>query len=280
MHVPTLGIIGLGLIGGSIALSARKRALAGRIVGCDRSEGILARARDLGMLDDTTTDPCTAARQSSLVVICTPVDRIIDTVTGCCDACRPGTLLTDVGSTKTAIVRRLAGRMPPGVHFVGSHPVAGSEKNGPEHASADLFDGRVVVVTPVSDPPVAVSTICGFWRALGGQVETMSPEHHDEVLALTSHLPHLVSSVLASVLPLEWRRLTGSGFRDTTRLAAGSPELWQAIFSSNRPALLDALEQFRGHLEMFRSALAAGDGERVRLLLEQGKYVRDSLAER
>jgi prephenate dehydrogenase len=280
MHVPTLGIVGLGLIGGSIALSARKCALVDRIVGCDRNENVLCRAQELGMLDEATADPCQAVREASLVVFCTPVDRVIDTITHCCDACRPGTLLTDVGSTKSDIVRRLAGRMPPGVHFVGSHPVAGSEKTGPEHARSDLFDGRVVVVTPVGDPPVAVSTICGFWRALGGVVETMSPEQHDEVLALTSHLPHLLSSVLASVLPLEWRRLTGTGFRDTTRLAAGSPELWQAIFLSNRPALLDALEQFRGHLEMFRSALAAGDAERLRLLLEQGKYVRDSLADR
>jgi prephenate dehydrogenase len=279
MHIPILSIVGVGLMGGSIALAARQRGLVDRIVGCDRNEEVLARARERGMLDDAATDPCVAVHDASLVVICTPVDRIIETVNSCSEACRPGTLLTDVGSTKTAIVRRLTGRMPPGVNFVGSHPVAGSEKTGSEHARCDLFDGRVVVVTPVSDPPVAVSTICGFWRALGGRVETMSPEHHDEVLALTSHLPHLVSSVLAGVLPLEWRRLTGTGFRDTTRLAAGSPELWRAIFLSNRPALLEALEQFRGQLEMFRAALSTGDGERVRLLLEQGKYVRDSLAE-
>jgi prephenate dehydrogenase len=279
MHIPTLSIVGVGLIGGSIALAARKRRLVDRIVGCDRGEEVLARAQNLGILDEATTDPCQAVRNASLVVICTPVDQVIDTVNRCSESCRPGTLLTDVGSTKSAIVRRLAGRMPPGVSFVGSHPVAGSEKAGPEHACADLFDGKVVVVTPAGDPPVAVSTICGFWRALGGRVETMSPEHHDEVLALTSHLPHLVSSVLAGVLPLEWRRLTGTGFRDTTRLASGSPELWRAIFLSNRPALLEALEQFRAQMEMYRSALSAGDGERLRLLLEQGKYVRDSLAE-
>ena len=219
-------------------------------------------------------------RDASLVVFCTPVDRVVDSVTSCGGACRPGTLLTDVGSTKSAIARRLAGRMPPGVNFVGSHPVAGSEKAGPDFARGNLFEGRVVVVTPVGDPPVAVSTICGFWRALGGRVETMSPEHHDEVLALTSHLPHLVSSVLAGVLPPEWRRLTGTGFRDTTRLAAGSPELWQAIFLSNRPALLEALEQFTAHLERFRSVLANEDAERLRLLLEQGKYVRDMLIDR
>jgi prephenate dehydrogenase len=280
MHIPTLGIVGVGLIGGSIALAARQRRLADRIIGCDFSETVLDCARARGMLDEATRDPCRAVRDASLVVFCTPVDRVVDCVTTCGEACRPGTLLTDVGSTKSAIVRRLAGRMPPGIHFVGSHPVAGSEKTGPEHARCDLFEGRVVVVTPVGDPPVAVSTVCGFWRALGGQVETMSPEHHDEVLALTSHLPHLVSSALAGVLPLEWKRLTGTGFRDTTRLAAGSPELWQAIFLSNRQALLDAVDHFLGQLEMFRSALSRGEGERLRLLLEQGKYVRDSLVDR
>jgi prephenate dehydrogenase len=280
MHIPTLGIVGVGLIGGSIALAARRRGLVDRVVGCDRSEEVLERARGLGLIDAGTTDLCHAVRDASLVVFCTPVDRLVDCVTTCYEACRPGTLLTDVGSTKSAIVRRLAGRMPPGVTFVGSHPVAGSEKAGPEHARADLFDGRVVVVTPAGDPPVAVSMVCGFWRALGGRVETMSPEHHDEVLALTSHLPHLVSSVLAGVLPPEWKRLAGTGFRDTTRLAAGSPELWQAIFLSNRPALLDAVRQFQAHLESFRTALANEDGERLRLLLEQGKYVRDQLVDR
>jgi prephenate dehydrogenase len=279
MHIPTLSIVGVGLIGGSIALAARRLGLADRIVGCDRDGKALDRARARGMLDEATTDPCRAVRDAALVVFCTPVDRVVDVVTACGEACRPGTLLTDVGSTKSAIVRRLAGRMPPGVSFVGSHPVAGSEKAGPEHARCDLFENRVVVVTPVGDPPVAVSTVCGFWRALGGRVETMSPEQHDEVLALTSHLPHLVSSALAGVLPPEWKRLTGTGFRDTTRLAAGSPELWQAIFLSNRQALLEAVDQFRGQLEMFRSALAAGDRERVRLLLEQGRYVRDSLVD-
>jgi prephenate dehydrogenase len=279
MHIPTLSIVGVGLIGGSIALAARKRGLADRIIGCDANEQVLDRARARAMLDEATTDLCQAVHEASLVVFCTPVDRVVEGITRCSESCRAGTLLTDVGSTKSSIVRRLAGRMPPGVNFVGSHPVAGSEKAGPEHARADLFEGRVVVVTPIGDPPVAVSTICGFWSALGGRVETMSPEHHDEVLALTSHLPHLVSSALAGVLPPEWRRLTGTGFRDTTRLAAGSPELWQAIFLSNRAALLDAVEQFRGQFEMFRSALAAGDAERLRLLLEQGKYVRDSLSD-
>jgi prephenate dehydrogenase len=169
--------------------------------------------------------------------------------------------------------------MPPGVNFVGSHPLAGSEKGGPENARADLFENRLVVMTPIGDPPAAVWTIGDFWRALGARVETMSPEKHDEILATTSHLPHLLASALAGVLPLDWRPLTATGFRDVTRLAAGGPELWQAIFLSNQPALLEALGRFTAHLELFRDALARGDGATLRILLEQGKYVRDSLSQ-
>lgn len=279
MHVPTLSIVGVGLLGGSIALACRQRRLAGRIVGCDPSADVLARAQARGMLDETTTDACQAVAKASLAVFCTPVDRLADVVGSCADSCRPGTLLTDVGSTKSALVRRLAGRLPAGVSFVGSHPLAGSEKAGPDHARGDLFEGRLVVLTPAGDPPAAVSTIGAFWMALGARVETMSPEQHDEALAVTSHLPHLVASALAGVLPLEWKRLTATGFRDATRLAAGSPDLWRAIFLSNQPALLGAVEEFRAHLGRFREALARGDGETLRLLLEQGKYIRDSLSE-
>lgn len=275
MHIPTLTVVGVGLLGGSVALACRQRRLVSRVVGCDPSPDVLGRARHL--LDDATDDARAAVAGADLVVFCTPVDQLADVVGSCADACRPGTLLTDVGSTKTGIVRRLAGRLPPGVSFVGSHPLAGSEKSGPDHARADLFEGRLVVLTPAGDPPAAVSTIAGFWAALGARVETMSPEQHDEALAVTSHLPHLVASALAGVLPLEWKRLTATGFRDTTRLAAGSPELWRAIFLCNQPALLDATEAFRAHLDRFRDALARGDGETLRLLLEQSKYIRDSL---
>jgi prephenate dehydrogenase len=232
------------------------------------------------MLDEGTTDPFLVVRQASLVVFCTPVDRIASQILACARHCKPGTVLTDVGSTKAGIVRGLTGQLPPGVHFVGSHPVAGSEKAGPQHARADLFQGKLVVITPTPDLAAAVSTVSAFWQALGARVEMMSPEHHDEVLALTSHLPHLIASVLAGVLPLEWRRLTGTGFRDTTRVAAGSPDLWQAIFLANRKALLEAVEQFSAHLASFRSALVHEDSERLRLLLEQGKYVRDLLIDR
>ena len=279
MHIPTLSIVGVGLLGGSIALACKGRRLAGRIVGCDPSADALRRAKARGMLDETTADACQAVSRATLAVFCAPVDRLADVIGSCADSCRPGTLLTDVGSTKSALVRRIAGRLPAGVSFVGSHPLAGSEKAGPDHARSDLFEGKLVVITPAGEPPAAVSAVSGFWKALGARIETMSPEQHDEALAVTSHLPHLVASVLAGVLPLEWKRLTATGFRDTTRLAAGSPDLWRAIFLSNQPALLDALDGFTAHLERFRQAIAKGDGETVRLLLEQGKYIRDSLSE-
>lgn len=278
MRVPTLTLVGVGLLGGSIALACRQRRVADRIIGCDTGD-VLARARARDMLDDATTDLCQAVAQATLAVFCTPVDKLADVIGSCADSCRPGTLLTDVGSTKSGIVRRLAGRLPAGVSFVGSHPLAGSEKAGPEHARGDLFAGKLVVLTPAGDPPSAVSAIGAFWKALGARVETMSPEQHDEALAVTSHLPHLVASALAGVLPLEWKRLTATGFRDTTRLAAGSAELWRAIFLSNQSALLGAVAEFAAHLERYRVALSRGDGETLRLLLEQGKYVRDSLSE-
>ncbi|MFM7152461.1 MAG: prephenate dehydrogenase [Gemmataceae bacterium] len=279
LQIPTLAIVGVGLMGGSIALASRRKKLASRIIGFDNRTENLQVALDRGIVDDPAPDLNRLASSASLVVFCAPVDRLADLIGECADACRPGTLLTDVGSTKSNIVRRLAGRLPSGVTYVGSHPLAGSEKNGPTSAREDLFEGKLVVVTPAGESPSAVSTILKFWQALGARVETMSPEQHDEALAVTSHLPHLVASALAGVLPIEWKRLTATGFRDATRLAAGSPELWRAIFQSNRPALLASIRDFREHLDRFFDALQENDGEKLKLLLQQGKYVRESLSD-
>jgi prephenate dehydrogenase len=192
--------------------------------------------------------------------------------------CAPGTLLTDAGSTKAGIVARLEGHLPDGVAFVGSHPLAGSEKRGPEHADASLFEGRLTVVTPgPRTDPAAVERTAAFWQALGSRVRLMDPEEHDQALALTSHLPHLLAAALAGILPDECRDLTASGFRDTTRVAAGDPALWTAIFAQNRGAVLQALELLTGRVEAFRAALEAGDGTTLNTLLAQAKKVRDAL---
>jgi prephenate dehydrogenase len=280
MYVPTLTVVGVGLLGGSIALAARQRRIAGRIVGCDRSEDVLQRAGNTHMLDAATTDLEDAVRDADLVVFCTPVDRIAAQVVQAASVCRPGVILTDVGSTKSGIVRALAGKLPPGATFIGSHPLAGSEKTGPEHARADLLENRLVVVTPVEVHPGAVARLMAFWHALGASVMPMLPEEHDRALAMTSHLPHVVASALAGVLPEHWRWLTATGFRDTTRIAAGSPEMWQAIFLANRESILEALDRYRDRLDRYREALAAGDADAILQLWLEGKQVRDSLSPR
>jgi prephenate dehydrogenase len=193
--------------------------------------------------------------------------------------CRPGTLLTDTGSTKAALLRDARDRLPPGIEFVGSHPLAGSEKHGPDHASAHLLDDRLVIVTPGPDSSDnALTRIRDFWTALGARVQMMDADEHDRALALTSHLPHLLSSALAGILPQEFGELTAAGYRDMTRLAAGQPALWSAIFRANQAHLLTALDRLEERLRSFRDALLREDRAALEALLRHGKQVRDDLS--
>lgn len=278
MRISQLAIIGVGLLGGSIALAARRRGLAERIVGIDCHTDALQRALAEGMLDDVHTELHGVA-SADLVVFCTPVDGIAAQVVEASASCRPGTLLTDVGSTKAAILRAVRGRLPTGVEFLGSHPLAGSEKHGPAHASPHLLEGRLVIVTPETDTTHhALARLRTFWMALGARVQEMDAEEHDRTLALTSHLPHLLSSALAGILPPEWYNFTATGFRDTTRLAAGSPNLWSAIFRNNRTHLLAALDRLEEQLRLFRQSLEENDRNALESLLQRGKQIRDDLA--
>lgn len=278
MGIPTLTIVGVGLIGGSIGLAVKRRAAAARVLGVGRSEDSLRRAQAAGAIDEGFLELPPAVSRSEVVVFCTPVDDIAGQVLAAAPHCRPGTLLTDAGSTKAAIVRGVEGRLPPGAAFVGSHPLAGSEKRGPENADADLFVGRLTVVTPTprSDPK-AVERTTAFWQALGSQVRRMSPEDHDQALAFTSHLPHLAAAALAGTLPRELFDLTATGFRDTTRVAAGDPSLWTGILLQNRAALLEAIGTLQDRLTRFKAALMSGNRAAVDDLLDQGKKVRDAL---
>jgi prephenate dehydrogenase len=276
MDIPTLAIVGVGLIGGSVALAARQRQMARRVLGVGRSAETLRRARDAGMVDEVSQD-LLAAATADVVVFCTPVDLIASQILALAPHCHPGTLITDAGSTKAALVGEIRGRLPAGVAFVGAHPLAGSEKQGPEHASADLFQGRLVVLTPWPADDPALARASAFWQGLGARIRVMSPEEHDRGLALTSHLPHLAASALAGLLPPELAGLTATGFRDATRIAAGDPRLWTAIFRANRGPLLEALARYAAHLEKFRAALTTEDFGLVEELLRQGKLARDQL---
>jgi cyclohexadieny/prephenate dehydrogenase len=278
MSIETLTIIGVGLIGGSIGLAAKRRGVCRRVLGVGRQQETLTRALAIGAIDHGFLDAAEALAESNFAVFCTPVDRIAEQVLTGAASCRAGTLLTDAGSTKAEIVRAIDGRLPAGVRFVGSHPLAGSEKRGPEHANAELFQDRVTVVTPTEQTnPDAVDQTCAFWRALGSRVRRMTPEEHDQALALTSHLPHLLASALAGVLPPELHELTATGFRDTTRVAAGDPSIWNGIFVQNRRGVLEALRVYLSRLDEFRGALERGDEQALDDLLAQAKRVRDAL---
>jgi prephenate dehydrogenase len=278
MRIHTLTIVGVGLIGGSIGLAAKQRGLAKCVLGAGRRQASLDSARAVGAIDEGFLDADAAIRRAEVVVFCTPVERIAEQVLAAAPGCAPGTLLTDAGSTKASIVQGIEGRLPDGVTFVGSHPLAGSEKRGPEYADANLFEGRLTVVTPTpATDAAAVARTVALWRSLGARVKVMSPEDHDRALALTSHLPHLLASALAGILPPELAELTATGFRDTTRVAAGDPSVWTGIFAQNRAAVLDALRPLCERLSRFRTALEAGDAQTLDALLAQGKKVRDAL---
>jgi prephenate dehydrogenase len=278
MKIHTLTIVGVGLIGGSIGLAARRRGLVEHIVGVGRQQASLDQALAVGAIDEASLDLSAAVRQAAIAVFCTPVDHIAEQVLAAAPGCASGTLLTDAGSTKAAIVHGIESNIPNGLHFVGSHPLAGSEKRGPEHADADLFEGRLTIVTPTrGTDSSAVAKTLGFWQALGSRVRVMSPEDHDQALAVTSHLPHVAASALAGILPPPLHELTATGFRDTTRIAAGDPALWTGILVQNRAAVLDALGALQDRLMEYKRALMANDRTALDALLAQAKRTRDAL---
>jgi prephenate dehydrogenase len=276
--VDTLVIVGVGLIGGSVGLAARARGVARRVVGVGRSAESLAAAQRAGCIDEGMADLAAAARTADLILVCTPVDRVVEYVHTAAEAARPGTIITDAGSTKDTIVRALDGTLPDGVSFIGGHPLAGSEKRGPEHACADLFAGRLVILTPTPRTDAAALERVGvFWKSLGARVLYLNPLDHDDALAVTSHLPHLAAAALANTLPEHLQSLTATGFRDTTRVAAGNSDLWAAIFAQNRGAVLAALGKFEQRLADYRHAIEHDDMTTLRRLLAEAKTVRDSL---
>ncbi len=280
MKNTTLTIVGVGLLGGSIALAAKERGLAGKVIGVGRGPERLAMAREAGLIDEIATDLVPSAARSDAMVFCTPVDEIARQVCAAAGACSPRCLLTDVGSTKQTIVELVEKSCGPKVPFVGSHPLAGSEKQGWRNASANLFVGRTAVITLTARSlPAAIEGARGLWRDLGAQVVEMEPAEHDRVLAKTSHLPHVIAATLASCLRLkrEELKLAATGLRDTTRIAAGDPELWTAIILENRREISAALVSFQEALTGWLPALQSGDRQAIRSLLEQGKQSRDAL---
>lgn len=274
----SVAIVGVGLIGGSVGLALRRRGLADRVIGIGRREESLEVAKSRGAVTATTTELAAGVADAELVIVCTPVDQIVAHVREAAEHCPPGALVTDAGSTKASIVAQLGGDLGRDVRFVGSHPLAGGEKTGPAVADAELFVGRVVVVTPTSKTrPQDGEKIARLWTQLGARVIEMSPEAHDHAVASTSHLPHVVAAALAAAVPQENLHLGAGGLRDTTRIAAGDAELWTQILLDNRAHVLAALDVFDQTLAEFRSALEAGDRQQLKQALNQAKRKRDAL---
>jgi prephenate dehydrogenase len=281
---PTLSIIGVGLIGGSLGLAVRKHKVAHRVIGIGRDKHKLAKALDLGAVDEITTDLDHGVREADLVVVCTPVELVAEHVLQVALNARPKTLITDAGSTKEQLVKQIEAELKKHkspVDFVGSHPMAGSEKNGVEHSRADLFEGRVVVVTAGKRSSAdAIERIVNFWQGVGANVFHLSPAEHDRAVAAISHVPHVVASALAAASPEECLPLAAGGWLDTTRIASGDPELWRQILAQNRGHALKALAQFEKVLSAIRVALESENDAKLLKILEAGKNIRDAVGSR
>jgi prephenate dehydrogenase len=275
---PTVAIVGVGLIGGSIGRAVLARRLARRVIGIGRSDAGLAEARAAGAVTDTSRDVAAAAA-ADLVVVATGVAAIPRMLEAVDAAVRPATLVTDAGSTKGSIVagweRRRDRRR---ARFVGGHPLAGSHRRGAGASDPELFVGRIAVVTPAPrTPPADVEAAAMFWSALGSTVYTMPPREHDKLLAASSHAPHVVAAALAAATPAAARRFTAGGWRDTTRIAAADPELWADILLDNGPQVAAAVARVTAAADRLVAAITAGDRRRLVGLLARGREAREAV---
>lgn len=278
-----LALIGVGLLGGSLGLAVKQRRLAATVVGHVRREAGVAECLAAGAVDHATTDLAAAAADADLVVLCTPIGQMRTLIDALRPLLKPGAIVTDVGSVKASVVGELEPLLsPPGAVFVGSHPMAGAEKMGVRHARADLFNGAVCVVTPTAQTPTAaLDAIEAFWRGVGGRVLRLAPSLHDDLVARSSHLPQALAATLASyVLDAErdpaLAQLCAGGFRDGTRIASGSPEMWRDIFLANREPVAQALGEFSSRLDQLRVAIQRGDAETIIAWLRTAKARRDT----
>jgi prephenate dehydrogenase len=300
-HYRRIAIVGVGLIGGSIGLALRQRGLADEVVGIGRRQSSLQQALARGTVDRTTLDLVAGVAGAEIVIVTTPVRLIASQVRQIADCSPIEMVITDAGSVKAEICKQLESIKS----FIGSHPLAGGHRSGPQHARADLFDGKTVVITPVEsgkrkaeseeqgtagqqaigNTAVGIAgQITRFWQSLGAKVVSLAAEEHDRALAMTSHLPHWIASALAGVTPEAWLPLTATGWADSTRIAAADPHLWADIFTQNRASLLESIGQIDQHLARMRKALesitegSAGPNALQTYLIE-AKRIRDALGD-
>jgi cyclohexadieny/prephenate dehydrogenase len=282
-----IAIVGAGLIGSSIARAARDYGAADEVTILDAEPQVMARVRALGIADEASGDPAQALAGADLVVICTPVGVCGAVAERLAPHLAPGAILSDVGSVKGAVVAQVAPHVPRGVQFIPAHPIAGTEFSGPDAGFASLFQNRWCILTPPEDADAgAVARLAAFWTRIGARVETMSADHHDKVLALTSHLPHLIAYNIVGTADdfgeqtrSEVIKFSASGFRDFTRIAASDPIMWRDIFLSNQEAVLEMLGRFNEDLSALQRMIRRGDGQGLFDFFTRTRAIRRSIVE-
>ncbi|MGD0639633.1 MAG: prephenate/arogenate dehydrogenase family protein [Roseiarcus sp.] len=282
-----IAIIGVGLIGSSIARAARRKAAAKQIAIADCSRAALDRAAALGLGDKITASPAEAAAGADLVIFCVPVGANEAVAHEVAPALKAGAIVSDVGSVKGAVIAAIAPYLPPSVHLVPAHPVAGTEQSGPDAGFATLFLNRWCILTPPEDAdPSAVERVGAFWRAIGSNVEVMNAAHHDLVLAITSHVPHLIAyNIVGTAYDLEEAtrseviKFSAGGFRDFTRIAASDPTMWRDVFLNNKDAVLEALGRFSEDLTALQRMIRRGDGDGLFALFARTRAIRRGIVE-
>ena len=280
-----IALVGIGLIGSSLARVIRREGLAGHVAISTRSASTLARAEKLSLGDSYTTDAAEAVRDADLVIVSVPVGSSGAVAEEIAPALKAGAIVTDVGSTKNSVIAQMGPHMPAGVHFIPGHPLAGTEKSGPDAGFAELFENRWCIFTPLpGTDPDALERLSAFWRACGSNIDTMDPEHHDMVLAIVSHLPHIIAynivgtaDDLQNVSKTEVIKYAASGFRDFTRLAASDPTMWRDVCLHNKDAILEMLARFSEDLSSLQRAIRWGDGDKLFDLFTRTRAVRRSI---
>ncbi len=262
-------IIGMGLIGSSIARNIQKHKLSNTLIAADLSEDVCNKVAELGIADYITNDLPQSVEGADIVILCVPVGAMGAVAASIAPNLKDGAIVTDTGSVKSAIIKAVVGVLPPNVDFVPAHPIAGTEFSGPESGFVELFDGRWCVLTPLPDTSIkSVEKITHLWEAFGSNVDIMTPEHHDLVLGVTSHLPHLIAYTIVGTandleddIKSEVVKYSASGFRDFTRIAASDPTMWRDVFLNNKTAVLEILQRFTEDLAELQKAIRKGDGD-------------------
>jgi len=282
-----IALVGIGLIGSSLAHVIRREKLAGHIAISTRSAATLKRAEELALGDSYSTDPRDAVRDADLVIVSVPVGSSGEVAQAIAPALKPGAILTDVGSTKRSVIAQIEPHVPKGVHFIPGHPLAGTEKSGPDAGFADLFENRWCIFTPLpGTDPEAMACLSKFWRRCGSNIDTMDAAHHDMVLAIVSHLPHIIAhnivgtaDDLEAVTQSEVIKFSAGGFRDFTRIAASDPVMWRDIFLNNREAVLETLGRFNEDLIALQRMIRNGDGKGLFNLFTRTRAIRRGIIE-